>query len=153
MFRSMLSILVALVAVSSFAADSANTPSPSAFPVKDTRFFELRTYHAAPGKLDALQARFRDHTNKLFAKHGIEILGFWVPENKEGQTENSLVCILAFPSHDARDRIWKEFATDVEWLAVKPDSEKNGKLIEKVDMVYMTAADFSPAPIPLPRAP
>src|ERR1700684_2258723 len=77
--------------------------APSLSLAKDSRFFEMRTYHAAPGKLEALHARFRNFTNKLFTKHGMEMIGYWVPVNKDGQYENTLVYILAFPSREAHD--------------------------------------------------
>jgi hypothetical protein len=143
MVRYLFSIIAAFAALNAFADDSTNT-SPS-LATKDSRFFEMRTYHAAPGKLEALRARFHHFTNKLFVKHGMEIVGSWVPMNKEGQNNNTIVYILAFPSREARDKAWKGFTDDLEWLAVKTDSEKNGKLIDKVDAVFMTAADFSPA--------
>src|SRR5207247_11211095 len=71
----------------------------------DTRVFEMRTYYAPPGKMDALHARFRDHTCKLFKKHGMTIIGFWNPTDKE-QAEKKLVCILAYPRQEAADRRW-----------------------------------------------
>jgi hypothetical protein len=111
---------------------------------QDSRFFEMRTYHAAPGKLDALHARFRDHTNKIFADHGMQIVGFWVPMDKTGRYENSLIYILAFANKDARDKAWKDFAADPEWKKVRAESEKDGKLVENVDSQYMTATDYSP---------
>jgi hypothetical protein len=147
MIRHLLSIIAVTAALNVFADDAAKTaPSPPASPslAKDSRFFEMRTYHAAPGKLEALHARFRDFTNKLFAKHGMEMVGYWVPMNKEGQYENTLVYILAFPSREAHDKAWKDFADDIEWHAVKAETEKNGKLVEKVDSVFMTATDYSP---------
>ena len=92
------------------AAASLSSPSPSLFSesgslAQDSRFFELRTYHAGPGKLDALHARFRDHTNKIFADHGMQIVGFWVPMSKEGRYDDTLVYILAFPDKAARDKV------------------------------------------------
>jgi hypothetical protein len=141
MIRYFLSIIAVMATLNAFAGNQMQT-SPSL--AKDSRFFELRTYHAAPGKLEALHARFRNFTNKLFVKHGMEIVGFWVPMNKDGQYENTLVYLLAFPSHEARDKDWKEFTDDIEWHAVKLDSEKNGRLVEKVDSIYMTATDYSP---------
>src|SRR5258707_225093 len=72
----------------------------------DTRLFELRVYHAAPGKLDDLNARFRDHTLSLFEKHGMENIGYWVPADNK---ENKLVYILAYPSKEAHDTSWKAF--------------------------------------------
>ncbi len=144
MMRYLLSIMALLGAMCAMADDTATNPAPSPSLAKDSRCFELRTYHAAPGKLEALHARFRDFTNKLFVKHGMEVIGFWVPVNKDGQYENTLVYILAFPSHEARDKAWKEFGADPEWKKVKADSEKNGPLVEKVDSQLMTATDYSP---------
>ena len=117
-------------------------PSPSL--AKDSRCFELRTYYAASGKLEELHARFRNHTLKLFKKHGMEVVGFWGPTDKERGSENTLVYILAFPSRDARDKAWIDFRSDPEWQAVAKDSEKNGKLTEKIDSVIMMATDYSP---------
>jgi len=119
------------------------TPSPSL--AKDSRCFELRTYYAAPGKLEELHARFRDHTMKLFKKHHMEVVGFWGPTDKEKGSENTLVYILAFPSRDARDKAWGAFRSDPEWQAVAKESEKNGKLTEKIDSVIMMATDYAPA--------
>jgi hypothetical protein len=147
MIRHLFSILALVAALNAFADDATNAspslaPSPSL--AKDSRFFEMRTYHAAPGKLEALHARFRNFTNKLFVKHGMQMVGYWVPMNKEGQSENTLVYILAFPSREARDKAWKEFSDDLDWHAVKVETEKNGRLVEKVDSVFMTATDYSP---------
>jgi hypothetical protein len=141
MIRYLLS-LIALLGAMSAAADDFATPSTSL--AKDSRCFELRTYHAAPGKLEALHARFRDHTIKIFANHGMDVIGFWVPMNKEGQYENTLIYILAFPSRQAKDAAWKAFGADPEWRKVRADSEKNGPLVEKVDSQLMTATDYSP---------
>jgi hypothetical protein len=111
--------------------------------------FEMRTYTAAEGKLEALQARFRDHTNALFLKHGMTVIGYWVPmpPTKEGEADrskNTLVYILAFPDRAARDKMWEEFRDDPEWKKVSAESEKNGKLVSKVESVLMTATDYSP---------
>jgi NIPSNAP len=109
----------------------------------DARVFELRTYHAAPGKMDALHARFRDHTCKLFKKHGMTIVGFWSP-TKPDQAEKTLIYILAFPSQEAANKSWKAFRDDPEWKAVREASEKDGKLVDRVDSVFMKATDYSP---------
>src|SRR5438270_12224497 len=106
----------------------------------DSRVFELRTYHAAPGKMDALHARFRDHTCKLFKKHGMTIIGFWSPIDKE-QAEKKLVYILAYPSKEAADRSWQAFRDDPDWNAAKAASEKDGTLVEKVDSVFLSPTD------------
>lgn len=107
----------------------------------DTRCFETRTYHAAPGKLDALNARFRNHTMEIFKRHGMENIGYWVPVDN---TNNVLIYILAYPSREAREKSWKEFSADPKWQVVAKASEANGRLVTKVDSVFMTATDFSP---------
>ena len=108
---------------------------------KDTRVFEMRTYYAAPGKLDDLNKRFREHTVALFTKHGMTNLGYWTPlENPD----NKLVYVLAYPSREARDASWKAFMGDPDWKKAQSESEVNGKLVAKVDQLFMTATDFSP---------
>jgi hypothetical protein len=124
------------------AADPQDAASPAAARAsagKD-RFFEMRTYYAAEGKLDALNARFRNHTNKLFQKHGMELVGYWQPVDKK----DVLIYILAYPSREAREKAWKEFNADPEWQAAKNKSEENGKLVAKAESVYMTPTDYSP---------
>ncbi len=108
---------------------------------KDTRVFEMRTYFAVPGKLDALNARFRDHTCKLFEKHGMTNVGYWVPLDN---TENKLVYILAYPSREAREKAWKAFLGDPEWQKAYKDSEADGKLVARVESVFLSATDYSP---------
>ena len=108
-----------------------------------TRLFEMRTYIAHDGKLDALNARFKNHTNKLFVKHGMELVGYWVPTDPE-KSKNTLIYILAYPSKEARDASWKAFGSDPEWKAAAAESEKNGKLVKQVISVFMTPTDYSP---------
>jgi NIPSNAP len=107
----------------------------------DDRVFELRTYYAAEGKMDALHARFRDHTCKLFQKHGMTIIGFW---NATDQPDKKLIYILAFPSKEAAGKSWQAFRDDPDWKAAREASEKDGKLVEKVESVYMKPTDYSP---------
>jgi hypothetical protein len=108
---------------------------------KDSRVYEMRTYYAAPGKLDALHARFRDHTCKLFEKHGMTNIGYWVPiENPE----NKLIYLLAYPSREARAASWKTFMADPDWKKAYKDSEANGRLVTKVEQLFLTATDYSP---------
>ena len=109
----------------------------------DTRVFELRTYHAAPGKMDALNSRFRDHTCALFKKHGMTIIGFWNPSDAK-DADKTLIYLLAFPSREAADKSWKDFAADPEWKKAKDESEKEGKLVEKVERVFLNPTDYSP---------
>jgi hypothetical protein len=108
-----------------------------------TRVFEQRTYTAVDGKLDALIARFRDHTSKIFKKHGMTNIGYWVPQDGPDHN-NKLIYILAYPSRDAAKASWDAFRADPEWQKVQKESEANGKLVVKVDSVYMDPTDFSP---------
>jgi hypothetical protein len=144
--------LFALVSILSFISVIASAQTPSAPPTvapspsltKDSRCFEIRTYYATPGKLEELHARFRNHTMKLFKKHGMEVVGFWGPTDKEKGSENTLVYVMAFPSREARDKAWKDFVADPEWQKVRKDSEANGRLLEKLESVILMATDYSP---------
>ena len=112
---------------------------------KDSRVFEMRTYYTLPGKLEDLQARFRDHTLKLFEKHGMTNIGYWVPvDEKTGQpSPNTLVYIVAFPSFEARTKAWDAFRNDPAWIAARDASEKNGKIVDKIESVFLKATDYS----------
>jgi L-rhamnose mutarotase len=125
----------------SFAVLSAITAPTAKAAEKETRLFEMRTYYAAPGKLDALHARFRDHTMKLFEKHGITNIGYWVPIDNR---DNKLIYVIAFPSLEARNKAFRSFGADPEWQKVYKESEKNGKLVNKIENVFLTATDYSP---------
>lgn len=107
----------------------------------NTRVFELRTYHVVPGRMPAMHARFRDHTNKLLEKHGMKLLGFWQPEGKDAET--TLIYLVAHPSREAADKSWKEFGADPDWKKVKDDSEKDGKIVEKVDRLFLNPTEYS----------
>ena len=150
MIRALGRILMAFFATTVSLVATAQTPpapptiAPSPSLARDSRCFEIRTYYAAPGKLEELHARFRNHTMALFKKHGMEVVGFWGPTDKEKGSENTLVYVLAFPSRQARDQAWKDFTSDPEWLKVRDDSEKNGKLPEKIESVILMATDYSP---------
>src|SRR5450631_666688 len=107
-----------------------------------TGVYELRVYHAAPGKLGELLARFRDHTDKIFARHGMKSVAYWTPTD-EPQKSEMLIYILAHPSREAASANWKAFQEDAEWKSVRDKSEVNGKLAEKVDSTFMELTDFS----------
>lgn len=109
----------------------------------DTRVFEMRTYYAGPGKMEGLHKRFRDHTCKLLEKHGATPIGFWNPIDADG-AQKKLVWIVAFPSKEAADKIWAAFRKDPDWIKAKDASEVNGKLVEKIESVYLNPADYSP---------
>ena len=135
---------LSIVASGQTAPPAPPTIAPSPSIVKDSRCFEIRTYYAAPGKLEELHARFRDHTMKLFKKHGMGVVGFWGPTDKEKGAENTLVYVMVFPSREARDKAWRAFATDPEWTKARNESEKNGKLTDRpVESVILGATDYS----------
>jgi len=137
--RTLLLLCTAFVAAS-FAQTPALAPSPS---LKTTpKVYELRIYHAMPGKLEDLHNRFRNHTLKIFAKHGMEVVGFWGPTDKDKGSDKDLIYVLAYPSRDAAAASWKAFRNDPEWQAVQKASEANGKLVEKVDSVYMGEVNY-----------
>jgi hypothetical protein len=136
--------LLFMTAASSVLAgeESAATASPSL--AKDSRCFEMRTYYAAPGKFEALHARFRNHTNKLFVKHGMELIGYWVPQDKDKGADNKLVYILAHKDREAAKKSWAGFINDPDWKKAHAESEVNGKLVDKLESVFLTATDYSP---------
>lgn len=105
---------------------------------------ELRTYTTNDGKLDDLHARFRDHTVGLFAKHGIESVGYWVPTDSP-QSGNTLIYVIRHESRDAAKASWKAFLSDPDWQKAYRESEADGPILAKApESVYMTATDYSP---------
>ena len=125
------------------AADDQPAEASKATAGGKGRYFEMRTYHAAPGKLDALHARFRDHTLALFEKHGIESVAYWTPADGDA-AKNTLVFLLAYPDRAAREASWKAFMDDPDWKKAHAASEADGPLVQKVDQVFMTPTDYSP---------
>ena len=113
--------------------------------------YELRIYYPAPGKFSALNARFREHTTKLFEKHGMRNVAYWVEQPTTETPDGRLIYVLAFPSRGAREASWKEFGADPEWQKVHARSEAAGTLVAKIDSIIMTRADYSP-PFQLPDA-
>lgn len=105
--------------------------------------YELRTYWAAPGKVEALHQRFREHTCQLFVKHGMTIVGFWSPLAGR-ELHGDLVYVMAYPSQSARDAAWDAFRSDPAWQDAKAASEVDGVLAERVDSVILNATDYSP---------
>jgi hypothetical protein len=119
---------------------------PTALPkAKAPRVFELRTYTASPGKLADLHKRFRDHTTKLFAKHGMTNVFYGVPRDKEPGRDDTLVYLLAFPSREAAAEAWRGFLDDPQWQRVYKASQADGvELAAKIESIYLAPADFSP---------
>jgi len=107
----------------------------------DTRVFEMRTYWAPAGKLDAMNARFREHTLKLFEKHGMVNIGYWMPIDNP---DNMMMYLLAYPNREARDASWKAFLADPAWHEVRKKTEADGRIVEKIESVLLSATDYSP---------
>ena len=131
-----------------FAAGIAvGTTAQSAFVASaDTQreqVFELRTYTAAEGKHDALLTRFRDHTMRIFEKHGMHNVGYWIPQDAP-DSENTLIYLLSHASRDAANASWQAFMEDPEWQAVAEEAQRDGRLITGLERVYLDPADFSP---------
>ena len=147
MTRSLRISVVLVLVVASFGLFARSAPAADG---PSGKVFELRIYFASPGKLDALNARFRDHTLTLFKKHGIEVVGFWVPaaaaESKQSPAygKETLLYFVAFPSVEAQKKAWDAFKSDPEWKKVKAESEKDGiPLAAKVISQNFTATDYS----------
>ncbi len=110
---------------------------------QDQKVFELRTYQATPGNLDNLHARFRDHTTRIFRKHGMEVVGYWSPTSEE-ERDDTLVYLLSHDNQDAADASWQAFIADPEWEAVAEESNRNGQILGGIERKYMVATDYSP---------
>lgn len=113
---------------------------------ESTIVYELRIYHVVPGKIEDLVARFRDHTMKLFADHGIKSVAYWTALDEP--VKSTFFYILEHPIREAAATNWRSFQDDPEWKSVKAKSEENGKLVEKIDSTFLTLTDFSPRLFP-----
>ena len=107
------------------------------------KVYELRTYTAPDGKLPNLQARFRDHTIRIFNKHGMKSVGYWVPQDSPAK-DNTLIYIISHDSREAAKKNWADFQADPEWKKVSAESQVDGPIVSKVVSVFMDAADYSP---------
>ncbi len=118
-------------------ARAADAPQPA-------RVFEIRTYYTFPGRLDALHKRFREHTMKMFEKHGMTNVAYWTPQDSPAK-DNTLIYVISHASREAAKKNWAGFSADPEWKAIAAASEADGgKIVQKVESVYMDATDFSP---------
>lgn len=104
--------------------------------------YELRVYHCFEGKLPDLLKRFREHTTKIFEKHGMKNIAYWTPLDEPAKS-NTLIYIISHASREAASANWKAFGVDPEWVEVRDKSEANGKIVEKVDSTFMAKTDFS----------
>ena len=134
--RSWLFLVVGLVLGASLqwtrAADAESTG----------KVFEIRTYHTFPGRLDALHKRFREHTMKMFEKHGMSNVGYWVPQDSPAH-ESTLIYVISHASREAAKANWAAFNADPEWKKISDASQVDGKIVERVESVFMDATDYS----------
>jgi hypothetical protein len=129
-------LLISIFAITAMARPFENPP------VKGSdKLYEVRIYYPTPGKYNEIVDRFRQYTTKLFEKHGMENIGYWTPTDT---ARHELIYILAYPNRAARDSSWKHFGADPDWKAVVAKTEANGKLVARVDQIFMTETDFSP---------
>ena len=135
---------VALTAILALGVTIGMTlPKTEAAPANSARIYELRTYTCNDGKLDDLHARFANHTNTLFVKHNMTLIGYWTPA--EGDTkDNTLIYIIGHESRDAAKENWKGFVSDPDWKAAYAASRKDGPIVSKVESVFMDPTDYSP---------
>lgn len=125
----------AVLLFSGYAIGRASQPAPS-------HVYELRTYTAVDGKLDAVNARFRDHTRRIFERHNMKSVGYWTP--LEGPTAGkTLIYILEHPSREDATKSWAAFRTDPAWLKAKAESEAAGPIVAKAESVFLAPTDYS----------
>ena len=110
---------------------------------QSTPVFELRTYTTHPGRLDALNARFRNHTTRIFEKHGMTNIGYWVPQDAKDHPESTLVYIIAHDDRDTATNNWQSFRDDPEGARVAEESQRDGRIVANVESVFLTATDYS----------
>lgn len=136
--------LLSMTAIHGQGKQPPPEPAPSPSLKSGAKLYELRTYFATPGKLEDIHKRFRDHTLKLFAKHGMTVVGFWGPVYKTEGSDNKLVYMLSFKDRAERDAKWRAFATDPEWRKVSTESDANGKILDHVESVFLYDTDYTP---------
>ena len=135
-FMLVLALIAAVIGFTSFNDGSAAQKEKA-----QGRVYELRTYHVIAGRMPAMLERFRKHTTELFEKHGMENVGYWTPVGKEGETR--LIYLLAHDSPEAAKKSWQGFRDDPEWHEARDASEADGKIVEKVESVFLKPTDFS----------
>jgi hypothetical protein len=148
--KLVLLLLVAAVFVSGFILGSANSQRPWTAAQAQAqvqaqgqeRVFELRTYTSHEGKLPDIVNRFRDHTRTYFDRHGMTSIGYWTPQDAP-TSQNTLIYIIAHPSRDAAKKNWDSFRADPDWQKARDASEANGKIVAKIDSVFLTPTSYS----------
>jgi hypothetical protein len=128
-------LVAALLVGAGYAVGRASQPAPA-------HVYEMRTYTPAEGQLDAVKARFRHHTLRIFERHNIKSVGYWTP--LEGPTAGTtLIYILEHSSREEARKNWAEFSADPEWQKVKAESEKDGRIVARTESVFLTPTDYS----------
>lgn len=135
-------VVLAAVFVSGFVLGNV-VELPDVVQAQSSGVYELRTYTSPEGKLGDLQKRFRDHTIRIFERHGMQNIGYFVPADAP-LSENTLIYILKHDSREAAKQSWDDFRVDAEWQHAYEESERDGRLASNVESVFMTATDFSP---------
>jgi hypothetical protein len=136
-------VVSAAVFVTGLLLGAALRPVAAVGAQQGPRVFEIRTYTAEAGKLDALHARFREHTTKLFEKHGMTNIGYWSPQDPPW-SQNTLIYVLAHSSRDAAKKSWEAFRSDPVWLKARTESEAQGRIVTNVESVFLSPTDYSP---------
>jgi hypothetical protein len=134
---------VAIVFGAGFLIGSMTQGIQDAHAQSADRVFELRTYTAPEGKLPNLQARFRDHTMRIFENHGMTNIGYWTPQD-EPNASNTLIYIISHDSREAAAASWDAFRADPEWQTVSRESQVDGRIVSGVVSVFLDPLDFSP---------
>ena len=144
--KVLLTSLFAAVFATGYIAGSSNNrlpwPTAQAQAQGQERVFELRTYTSHEGKLPDIVNRFRDHTRTYFDRHGMTSIGYWTPQDAP-TSQNTLVYIIAHPSRDAAKKSWDAFRADPDWQKARDASEANGKIVAKIDSVFLTPTSYS----------
>ncbi len=141
--KRLLFVGVAVVLAAGFLMGSMAQGIPDAQARSADRVFELRTYTAPEGKLPNLQARFRDHTMRIFENHGMTNIGYWTPQD-DPNSSNTLVYIIAHDNREAAAASWDGFRNDPEWREVSRTSQVDGRIVSNVESVFLDPMDFSP---------
>jgi hypothetical protein len=131
-----LCFLLGITLMLAFSKLGASNPQPP------RHVYELRLYHVNEGKMDALKARFGDHTDAIFRRHNMKSIGYWSPEDAP-DSQNLFVYILEHPSRQEAEKNWAAFQADPEWKKVKAESEANGPLVDHIDHYFMDSTSFS----------
>jgi hypothetical protein len=122
-----------MLAMSVMSRSHADAPS---------HVYELRLYRVAAGKMDALKARFGEHTDALFKRHGMKSIGYWQPEDAPSSQE-LFIYVLEHPSREEAEKNWASFQNDPEWRKVKAESEAHGPLVDRIDRYFMDPTSYS----------